>query len=332
VDESFDDAYHGHRVLVTGHTGFKGSWLTKWLLDLDAEVAGFSIDIPTDPSLFEMLDLAPRIEDHRGDLRSLEQLRAVCELFRPTVVFHLAAQALVGRGYREPKETFDTNIGGTVNLLEAVRATPSVKAVVIATSDKVYHNDGAGRRFSEDDPLGGHDPYSASKAGAELVFGSYQRLLLTSMASVRAGNVFGGGDFGADRLIPDCIRAWQKGEPVPLRYPKATRPWQHVLDCLSGYLWVGARLLQGDAQVVGQSFNFGPPPESVIPVSQLVDLLSEAWGGCGWTALDGPQAPEAAQLAVNSDKALRLLPWRPHRPLAQAIEETATWYQHEISV
>lgn len=324
----FDGAYRGHRVLVTGHTGFKGSWLVDWLLRLGAEVAGFSIDIPTDPSLFEQLGLAPKIEDVRGDIRSLEQLKESFDSFQPTVVFHLAAQALVGRGYREPKETFDTNIGGTVNLLEAVRATPSVEAVIVATSDKVYRNEGTGRSFVEGDPLGGHDPYSASKAGAELVVGAYGHLLSTPIASVRAGNVFGGGDWGADRLIPDCIRAWERGEPVALRYPQATRPWQHVLDCLSGYLWVGARLLQGDENIVGESFNFGPPPESVIPVSELVDLFSAAWGGCGWTALDGAQAVEAKQLAVCADKALRLLPWRPSRTLDEAIVETAKWYSH----
>ncbi len=225
--------FNNRRILITGHTGFKGSWLSQWLLDLGAKIAGFSLDIPSDPSLFLTLDLASQMEDMRGDIRSFDAISRACQDFCPEIVFHLAAQPLVSAGYEAPKETFDTNVGGTVNLLEALREENI--PVVIVTSDKCYQNENKGVRFRESDPLGGSCPYSASKACAEFVAKAYSRSFSQSIATVRGGNVIGGGDWGKNRLIPDCVRAWEKGEPVTLRYPDATRPWQHVLDCLSGY-------------------------------------------------------------------------------------------------
>ncbi|HEY8278677.1 MAG TPA: CDP-glucose 4,6-dehydratase, partial [Bdellovibrionota bacterium] len=255
----FRSSYSNRSIFLTGHTGFKGSWLSEWLLSLGAKITGYSVDIPTNPSLFEELGLAKRfVADMRGDVRDLSSVKKAMEKSQPSIVFHLAAQPLVRASYDDPVGTFSANIMGTANVLEACRHVKSVKAVVVVTTDKVYENVDAGRAFKESDPLGGHDPYSASKAGAEIVFSSYARSFLNgssiAAASARAGNVIGGGDWATDRLVPDCARAWRKGEKVTVRNPKSVRPWQHVLEPLSGYLRLGQMLLEKPEGVAGEAF------------------------------------------------------------------------------
>jgi CDP-glucose 4,6-dehydratase len=324
--------YSGRKVFLTGHTGFKGSWLAEWLLGLGAELTGFSIDIPTNPSLFEELSLAKRLADHRGDVRDPGLLRKAMEAAQPSVVFHLAAQPLVRDSYDDPLGTFATNVMGTANLLEAVRGVNSVKAVVVVTTDKVYENTGKAVAFRESDPLGGHDPYSASKAAAEIVFSSYARSFLAGTtvkaASARAGNVIGGGDWARDRLVPDCARAWAKKEPVVLRNPASVRPWQLVLEPLHGYLLLGQRLLEKPAGVDGEAFNFGPPEELIRSARDLVSEMAKHWPGAGQeirAANDGKK--EAAYLSLNAAKAQERLGWKPRLGFAETAAWTADWYR-----
>jgi CDP-glucose 4,6-dehydratase len=324
--------YRDQRVFLTGHTGFKGAWLAEWLLGLGACVTGFSIDVPTTPSLFEELGLSKRLEDLRGDVRELGSVRKAMEASRPAVVFHLAAQALVRDSYEDPIRTFATNVMGTANVLEAARFVPSVKAVVVVTTDKVYENSDQGKPFRESDPLGGHDPYSASKAGAEIVFASYWRSFLASSAvkaaSARAGNVIGGGDWAKDRLVPDCARAWKRGEKVAVRNPASVRPWQHVLEPLAGYLLLGERLLENPAGVAGEAFNFGPDQSLTRSTLDLVTELEKNWAGASHVAAalhDGKK--EAALLSLDPTKASRLLGWRPRLDFARTAAWTAEWYR-----
>jgi CDP-glucose 4,6-dehydratase len=278
-------AFAGRRVLVTGHTGFKGAWLSLWLQRLGAEVMGYALPPPTDPSLFELAKLARRLDHVVGDVRDLDALLTAFDRHAPEVVFHLAAQPLVLRSYREPKETFDTNVGGTVNVLEAVRRTPSVKAVVVVTSDKCYENREWVFGYREDDAMGGHDPYSASKGAAELVTAAYRRSFfapdastrVVGLASARAGNVIGGGDFADDRILPDALRAVQAGKPLLVRNPGSTRPWQHVLDPLAGYLLLATRLLD-DPGRYAEAFNFGPDLSGVSSVRELVTSFYASLG------------------------------------------------------
>jgi CDP-glucose 4,6-dehydratase len=339
----FADLYRGKRVLVTGHTGFKGAWLSEWLLGLGAEVTGFALPPPTTPSLFVQLGLASRLRHIEGDVRDLAAVRAAFAVARPDFVFHLAAQPLVRLSYDQPTETFAANVMGTANVLEAARlaADPARPCTVIAiTTDKCYENREWVHSYREEDPMGGYDPYSASKGAAELVIASYRRSYFSApdspvrLASARAGNVIGGGDWALDRIVPDCMRALAKGETIPVRNKVATRPWQHVLEPLSGYLWLGAALsgLAPDrfhypAQSYASAFNFGPTLASNRTVAELVQEILKHWPG-RWEDRSDPRAVhEAKLLNLATDKAHHLLGWRPVWSFAETIARTATWYR-----
>lgn len=322
-------------VLVTGHTGFKGGWLSLWLASLGARVHGFALAPPTEPNLFESAAVGTVLaSDTRADLADLSALRATLTAHLPEVVFHLAAQPLVAEGYRDPLGTIRTNVLGTANVLEAVRETPSVRAVVLVATDKVYENRETGRLFAEGDPLGGDDPYSASKAASEIVAASYRHSFFRPnghpglVASVRAGNVIGGGDWADDRLVPDCIRAFTTREPVRLRHPEAVRPWQHVLAPLSGYLLLAGRLLADDGGRYARAWNFGPDGADSATVGDVAERLGELWGD-GATVERGaePGWSEAGLLRLDSDLARSELGWRPAWPLATALERTVAWYR-----
>lgn len=329
----FGNAYSGRRVLVTGHTGFKGSWLALWLKEIGAEVGGLALDPDTDPSHWNLLGL--RLEhDARVDLRDVAGVRAAVASFQPEVVFHLAAQPLVRRGYREPVSTFDTNVGGFVHLLDALRHCDAVRAVVTATTDKVYEVQAAPAGYREDDRLGGHDPYSTSKACAELVSTCYGRSYFdvdaarghaVRLATARAGNVIGGGDWGEDRLVPDLVRAATGAQPLRLRNPRATRPWQHVLEPLSGYLRLGQALLGGE--IAGDAWNFGPDADATLAVGDVVARLQHAWPELRVENDPGPHPHEAQQLALDCSKARRGLGWRPVWNADVTLQRTAAWYQ-----
>lgn len=329
----FKGLYSGRRVLVTGHTGFKGSWLCQWLSQLGAQVAGFSISVPSQPSNFEVLKLGARVKDFRGDVRNLDELVRVFGEFQPDMVFHLAAQPLVRASYDEPTLTFDTNLGGTVNFLEAVHRTPSIKVGIVITSDKCYENVEWDYGYRETDRLGGKDPYSASKACAEIAFSTYWRSFFAAgdkqLATVRAGNVIGGGDWAGERIVPDCIRAWTNGEAPLIRNPGATRPWQHVLEPLSGYLWLGAELVGGHSGLAGEAFNFGPKAEVNQPVSKLVEEMLKTWTAGSWSqqTQSGTEKPEAGLLKLCCDKALQRLGWQAILSFEETVRMTAEWYQ-----
>ena len=316
----------GRRVLVTGHTGFKGAWLCLWLERLGAEVAAFALPPPEPQSLWARLRSGVR--STFGDLRDPNAVRAAVRAARPQIVFHLAAQALVRESYREPLATFATNLLGTAHLLDACRGVEDLDAVIVVTSDKVYANDGGGRAFAEGDPLGGHDPYSASKACAELVTASYRASFFAGgppIATARAGNVIGGGDRSPDRLVPDCVRALEAGEPVRLRYPRAVRPWQHVLDPLAGYLQLAQALARAPARTP-RSVNFGPDPASFRTAAEVVDAFGAHFGGRpGWRADGAPQPVEAATLCLSSTLARTALGWRPRLSFEAAVAWTAGW-------
>jgi CDP-glucose 4,6-dehydratase len=327
----FNGVYSGRRVLVTGHTGFKGSWLCEWLLGLGAEVAGYSLYIPSEPSNFEVLKLGERMKDVRGDVRDLDALTRAIADFQPEIVFHLAAQPLVRASYDEPKLTFDTNLGGTVNFLEAVRRAPSVLVGVVITSDKCYENVEWEFGYREHDRLGGKDPYSASKACAEIAFSAYWRSFFSSsekrLATTRAGNVIGGGDWARDRIVPDCIRAWSAQREVVIRNPQATRPWQHVLEPLSGYLWLAAGLLQARPGLAGEAFNFGPDAAMNRPVSRLIEEMARTWtAGSFRIEPAATAAREAGLLKLCGDLALGRLGWHATLSFEEAVQFTAAWY------
>jgi CDP-glucose 4,6-dehydratase len=330
---SFYGIYKNRRVLVTGNTGFKGSWLCTWLLHLGAEVAGLSIDIPTIPSNYQVLNLEERIQHYQGDIRDRDDLVRAMDDFQPEVVFHLAAQAILRRSYEDPTLTFETNILGTMNVLECMRQRPSIVAGVIITSDKCYRNVEWLWGYRENDVLGGGDPYSASKACAELVSRAYIESYFQGgeprVATTRAGNVVGGGDWATDRIVPDCVRAWSQGRGVEIRNPGATRPWQHVLEPLSGYLWLGTKLWQGDSSVVGESFNFGPEPADDKSVGELITALIEYWPDAAWYMDENSDEKrhESTLLRLCCDKALTQLGWRPVLSFADAIRLTSEWYR-----
>jgi CDP-glucose 4,6-dehydratase len=325
-------AYRGRRVFVTGTTGFKGSWLSTWLAELGADVAGFALPPADDAPLFGQLRCAERIRQTYGDVRDLSALRAALEDFAPEVIIHLAAQALVRRSYEQPLETFGTNVTGGINLLEAIRRVDSVRSLVFITSDKCYLNKEWQFSYRENDELGGADPYSASKAAMELAFASYQQSFFAgrmdfAAATARAGNVIGGGDFSRDRIVPDCVRALSAGAPIVLRNPDATRPWQHVLEPLSGYLMLGARLLNAAEEGKG-AWNFAPDAENVRTVHQLTQQMVAVWGS-GEIVVDRPAEAvhEAQLLMLSSDKAKRQLGWRPRWNFREAIGQTVNWYR-----
>jgi CDP-glucose 4,6-dehydratase len=332
TERKISQFYRGKRVFVTGHTGFKGSWLTLWLTELGASVCGYALPPERPQDHFALLGLDTMIDHHEGDIRDYGHLERVLCAFEPEIVFHLAAQALVRRSYRNPKETFDTNVGGSVNLLEAMRHCESVKSLVYVTSDKCYKNHEWIWGYREDDELGGHDPYSASKAAAELVFSSYMDSFFGTSgtpccASVRAGNVMGGGDWSEDRIVPDCIRALQDEEPIELRNPGATRPWQHVLDPLSGYLLLGRRLFEEPGRFCG-AWNFGPRSESICSVQDLAERIIHHWGGGEIVVRQDEKAPhEAGLLHLSIDKATHRLKWQPRWDFENAVKETTRWYR-----
>ncbi len=330
----FQNTYRGKKVLITGHTGFKGAWLTQWLLELGADVCGYSIDIPTQPSLFEALGLEKKIQHHLGDIRDLTQMSKVFKSFRPEIVFHLAAQSLVRTSYDEPKITFDTNVGGTVNVLECLRVTESVRAAVMVATDKCYENLESGQAYRETDPLGGKDPYSASKACAEIACGAYQKSFfvlspLLKVGSARAGNVIGGGDWAMDRLVPDCMRAWKDGKNVEIRSPDSVRPWQHVLEPVGAYLWLGSLLFRNQSpKIVGESFNFGPNPSSTKSVVELLSELKKNQPQARWKVVEETGIKkEAKLLSLNCDRAKAILKWEAILSFPETIRMTSDWYQ-----
>ena len=331
-NSSLTDYYKNKRIIVTGNTGFKGSWLTLWLKYMGAEVIGFSIDIPSKPCNFSVLNIQDIISHHWGDIRSFEGLDAVCKSFQPEIIFHLAAQPIVRRSYEEPKLTFDTNVGGTLNVLECVRQNSSVKAAVIITSDKCYKNNEWLWGYREPDALGGDDPYSASKGCAELVINSYCRSFFNdagiNVASTRAGNVIGGGDWAQDRIVPDCIRAWSEKQEVVIRNPQATRPWQHVLEPLGGYLLLGMLLGQNRVKP-GEAFNFGPIPDVIQSVGVLIESLGRSWGDDAPYKVipDESNKKESTLLKLCCDKALSLLGWTAILSFEETISFTASWYK-----
>lgn len=329
----FKGIFSGKKVLITGHTGFKGSWASQWLLKLGARIGGYSLYIPSNPSNYEVLGLSKQIEkDYVGDIRDFNALKSAFEEFRPEVVLHFAAQPIVRKSYDAPKLTFDTNVMGMVNILECIRQSSSVKAAVLITSDKCYENVEWEYGYKETDRLGGKDPYSASKACAEIVFSSYFRSFFgdqrSRLATTRAGNVIGGGDWADDRIVPDCMKAWAEAGKVTLRSPRATRPWQHVLEPISGYLWLAVVLMQGREGLNGEAFNFGPSASINQPVVDLVSGMHSIWGKGTWevdsTCADGKK--EASILKLSCDKALHRLHWEPTLSYAETIEFTTRWY------
>jgi CDP-glucose 4,6-dehydratase len=322
--------WNGKRVFVSGHTGFKGGWLSLWLQSLGAKVYGYALDAPTDPNLFGVARVAEGMAGNTiADIRDAGSFTAALQAARPEVVFHLAAQPLVRYSYTAPVETYAVNVMGTVNLLEAVRATPGVRAVVNVTTDKCYENREWLWGYREDEALGGHDPYSNSKACSELVTAAYRRSFLdaagVALASARAGNVIGGGDWATDRLLPDFLRALDAGATLRIRSPNAIRPWQHVLEPLSGYLLLAERLFT-ERTAFAEAWNFGPADDDARTVRWIVERLVNATPGAGWTCDAAPQPHEASHLKLDSSKARARLDWRPRWQLSTALAKTLEWH------
>ncbi len=323
--------WEGKRVLLTGHTGFKGSWLSLWLQSLGAELCGIALDAPTQPSLFDLAGVASGMQHHTADIRDAKVINKLIKNFRPEIVIHMAAQPLVRLSYQEPVDTFATNIMGTVNLLEAVRLAGGVRAVVNVTTDKCYENKEWVWGYREGEALGGHDPYSSSKACAELISHAYRASFLsvqgTALATARAGNVIGGGDWAADRLVPDVLRALQEQELVLVRNPHAVRPWQHVLEPLSAYLLLAQRLYE-EGPSHSQSWNFGPREEDARPVKWIVETLCTQWGeDARWGIQEGDHPHEAGYLKLDSGKARQYLGWVPRWTLQTALTHVTDWHK-----
>ena len=321
--------WHGRRVMVTGHTGFKGGWLALWLHQLGAEVTGFALAPPSDPNLFEQARLADLVTHIHGDIRDAPAFDHALQAARPEIVFHLAAQPLVRTSYATPVETYATNVMGTVHLLDSARRLDGLAGLVCVTSDKCYDNREWDRPYRETDPMGGHDPYSSSKGAAELAIDSFRRSYFADgplVASVRAGNVIGGGDWADDRLVPDIVRAMLGGEKPQIRAPQSVRPWQHVLDALSGYIAVAERLLAGD-RAAATAWNFGPSDDDTQPVEWIVEQMLTAWGSDGWETPAGTHPHEAQLLKLDSAKARAELGWTPRLTLADALAKVVEWHK-----
>lgn len=326
------DFWQGKRVFLTGHTGFKGSWLSLWLQSLGAQVHGLGLEPTTSPNLFAVAQVAAGMASHTlGDIRDLATVQKAMHAAQPDIVIHMAAQSLVRLSYTEPVETYATNVMGTVHVLEAARSTPSVKAIVVVTTDKCYENKEWAWGYRENEPMGGHDPYSNSKGCAELVTSAYRNSFLhisgIAVASARAGNVIGGGDWATDRLMPDILRAFEQNLPVTIRNPHATRPWQHVLEPLSGYLTL-AEHLYTQGQAYAEGWNFGPKDDDAQPVQWIVEHMVNSWGkGASWQQDGGVHPHEANYLKLDISKAKTRLGWQPSWPLLTALEKITTWHQ-----
>lgn len=331
-----ENIYSGKRVWISGDTGFKGAWLASWLADLGATVHGFSLEPPTEPSLFSQLGMADRIHHQHGDVRDGGMVRRSIEAAEPDFVFHLAAQAIVRTSFEFPVETYETNVMGTIHVLEALRSVRRPCSAVLVTSDKCYQNREWIHGYREEDPLGGFDPYSSSKAAAEIAIASWRQSFFgvhpVRVASVRSGNVIGGGDWAKDRIVPDCIRALRQGSPIPIRNWTATRPWQHVLEPLSGYLWLGAVLSRESLRpyardLFASAFNLGPALDSNVNVGRLVQEITKHWPGHWEDRSDPGAVHEAKLLQLAADKAFHLLGWRPVWGFEKTIEATVKWYR-----
>ena len=326
IDKSF---WREKRVFITGHTGFKGGWLSLWLTKLGAQVKGFSLPAKTDPSFFQATELNKIIDSELGDIRNLDSLKKSINSFSPEIIFHLAAQPLVRYSYLNPIETFETNILGTVNLLESALSKDSIQSTIIITTDKCYENDGRKNGYFETDPMGGKDPYSSSKGCAELVVSSYRNSYFfdqgKGISSVRAGNVIGGGDWSEDRLIPDILRSFEKNEEVKIRNPEATRPWQYVLEPLRGYLML-AQKLNENVNKYSTSFNFGPKNEDIKPVKWIVENMSNKWTGSEWSIDKSNHPHEEKYLSLNINKSKELLGWEPLWNLDKTISCIIKWH------
>lgn len=335
--EDLVNPWKGRRIFLTGHTGFKGGWLALWLARYGAHIRGYALDPAGEPNLFEAASVGAVLEDIRGDIRDPRALQNALTEFHPDVVFHLAAQPLVRRSYADPLGTYATNVMGTAHVLDAVRQTPSVRAVICVTTDKCYENREWVWPYRETDSLGGYDPYSSSKACAEIVTAAYRSSFFpparlqehhVAVATARAGNVMGGGDWSEDRLIPDLIRGFQVGQPVLIRYPKAVRPWQHVLEPLFGYISMAKRLLVGEANLAS-AFNFGPVEEDAWSVERVATKLATLWGkGASWVCDPEHSMHEAHSLRLDSSRARAELNWRPRLNTATALEWTMAWYRN----
>ena len=340
MGQLFNNIYKGKKVLLTGHTGFKGSWLTLWLKQLGAEVIGYSLEPPTNPSLFEILNLEKEIIHVIGDIRNEKRLKETFKKYKPDIVIHMAAQPLVRYSYMNPKETYETNVLGTLNVFEAVRESKTVRVVINVTSDKCYENKEWVYGYRENDPMGGYDPYSSSKGCAELLTSAYRNSFFNpenygkthnvALASVRAGNVIGGGDWAEDRLIPDCIRALSKKETIYIRNPHATRPWQHVLEPLSGYLWLGALMWQ-DPTKYSEGWNFGPNDEDILTVEEIVKDVIKIWGNGEYVVNSDNRFHEAKLLKLDISKAHFYLKWKPVYNAKKSLVETVNWYKTYFS-
>lgn len=328
----FSEFYKGKKVLVTGHTGFKGGWISLWLAHLGAKVCGYSLAPNTEPSLFNVMDIEHKIEKSViGTILDRDALQKVFDEFQPEMVFHLAAQPIVRLSYAEPVLTYETNVIGSLNVLEAARHCGSVKAFVNITTDKVYENKETGKNFEEDDPFGGYDPYSSSKGCVEILSSSYRRSFLQeegtyAMATVRAGNVIGGGDWALDRLVPDCVRSINAGIPIEIRNPVAVRPWQHVLEPLSGYMLLGEKLYT-EGKKYAEGFNFGPNEDSVLTVANVAQKITEYYGKGEVVVHKRDDLHEAKLLMLSIQKAARVLGWKPVLTADEAIKDSVEWYR-----
>lgn len=336
IMKGFDNTYTGKTVLVTGHTGFKGSWLSIWLNELGANVIGYALDPLTEKDNFVLTGIGNKIVDIRGDIRDVDSLNDVFREYKPEIVFHLAAQPLVSYSYLKPVQTYEVNVMGTINVLEAIRTTESVRTGIMITTDKCYENKEQIWGYREIDPLGGYDPYSSSKACAELAINSWRSSFLNpndynhhkkAIASVRAGNVIGGGDWALDRLVPDCIRALEKKEPIEIRNPMAIRPWQHVLEPLSGYLMLGKKMLT-DPISFSEAWNFGPNIESLITVESVVKIILRTYGEGAMNLVETlDKIHETSILNLDINKAIFRLGWKPEFSITESIEMTIDWYK-----